>query len=49
MSSLYGMVADQVLEMNIVTADGYFVTASSRENTDLFWALRRGGASTWAW
>ncbi|KAH6666947.1 hypothetical protein B0J14DRAFT_603629 [Halenospora varia] len=47
MSPIYGMAADQVLSMNLVTPDGQFVTASSTENTDLFWALRGSGGSTW--
>jgi hypothetical protein len=47
MSSIYGLAADQVLSLNLVTADGHFVTASSTSNTDLFWALRGGGPSTW--
>lgn len=29
-----------------MTPDGLFVTANSTENTDLFWALRGGGGST---
>ncbi|TVY80870.1 FAD-linked oxidoreductase ZEB1 [Lachnellula suecica] len=45
MSLVYGTAADQVLEMSTVTADGNFVTASSTNNTDLFWALRGGGAT----
>ncbi|KAH8654145.1 hypothetical protein BGZ60DRAFT_386656 [Tricladium varicosporioides] len=47
MSPTYGMAADQVLSINIVTPDGEFVTASSTENKDLFWALRGSGGSTW--
>lgn len=47
LSSIYGTAADRVLEVNIVTPDGKFVTASSKQNTDLFWALRGGGGSTW--
>ncbi|KAF4975769.1 hypothetical protein FZEAL_7485 [Fusarium zealandicum] len=46
LSPLYGMGADQVLSIEVVTADGRFVTASEKENTDLFWALRGGGGST---
>ncbi|KAI5867229.1 FAD-binding domain-containing protein [Durotheca rogersii] len=46
LSSLYGMAADQVLSMEVVTADGRFVTASETSNPDLFWALRGGGGST---
>ncbi|KAI1208625.1 FAD-binding domain-containing protein [Annulohypoxylon truncatum] len=46
LSSLYGMAADQVLSMELVTADGRFVTASEISNPDLFWALRGGGGST---
>lgn len=47
LSSLYGMAADQVLNYEVVTADGRFVTANARENADLFWALRGGGGSTY--
>ncbi|KFZ17739.1 hypothetical protein V502_04430 [Pseudogymnoascus sp. VKM F-4520 (FW-2644)] len=46
MSSLYGMAADQVLAMEVVTANGRFVTADSTQNSDLFWALCGGGGST---
>lgn len=46
LSSLHGMGADQVLSLNVVTADGQFRIASPTENTDLFWALRGGGGST---
>ncbi|CAG8948804.1 hypothetical protein HYFRA_00001927 [Hymenoscyphus fraxineus] len=47
LSSLHGMGADQVLSMEVVTADGRFVTADFEHNTDLFWALRGGGGSTY--
>jgi hypothetical protein len=40
------MAADQVLAFEVVTADGRFVTASNSVNSDLFWALRGGGGST---
>ena len=40
------MASDQVLSLEVVTADGRFVTASPTQNTDLFWALRGGGGST---
>ncbi|KAI1135180.1 FAD-binding domain-containing protein [Hypoxylon sp. FL0543] len=46
LSSLYGMAADQVLSMEVVLADGRFVTASETSHPDLFWALRGGGGST---
>ncbi|KAJ8108141.1 hypothetical protein OPT61_g8375 [Boeremia exigua] len=46
LASIYGMAADQVLAYEVVTADGRFVTASDKANTDLFWALRGGGGST---
>ncbi|KAM7184182.1 hypothetical protein V8F20_012320 [Naviculisporaceae sp. PSN 640] len=47
LTSKYGLGADQALEINVVTADGRFLTASSEENQELFWALRGGGPSTY--
>jgi hypothetical protein len=46
LASIYGMAADQVLAFEVVTANGRFVTASESVNSDLFWALRGGGGST---
>ncbi|KAL8870335.1 MAG: hypothetical protein Q9198_007656, partial [Flavoplaca austrocitrina] len=40
---LYGLMADNFLEMTIVTADGSTVTANDRQNADLFWAMRGAG------
>ncbi|KAF2267965.1 FAD/FMN-containing isoamyl alcohol oxidase-like protein MreA [Lojkania enalia] len=40
-----GLMADQVLGLEIVTADGKFVHADPYKNTDLFWAIRGGGPS----
>ena len=47
LSSVYGMAADQVLAMEVVLPNGFFVTASPSRNPDLFWALRGGGGSTY--
>lgn len=44
-TSYYGLGADQMLSLEVVTADGRFVTADPNNNTDLFWALRGGGGS----
>lgn len=41
------MAADHVMALQVVTADGRFVTACSEENQDLFWAMRGGGGSTY--
>lgn len=46
LGSIHGMAADHVLSMEVVTADGQFVTADSTQNSDLFWALRGGGGGT---
>ncbi|KAK7914628.1 hypothetical protein PG985_012331 [Apiospora marii] len=42
----YGLGADQVLEMEVVTPMGDIVTANECQNQDLFWAMRGGGGST---
>lgn len=45
MSSIAGMGADQVLEMDVVLPSGRFVTVNEESYPDLFWALRGGGGS----
>ncbi|KAK3330477.1 hypothetical protein B0H66DRAFT_63722 [Apodospora peruviana] len=42
----YGLAADQVLEMEVVTPTGEIVTANECQNRDLFWSMRGGGGST---
>lgn len=43
MSSVYGLAADQVLALEVVLANGRFVTVTEESDRDLFWALRGGG------
>jgi FAD/FMN-containing dehydrogenase len=40
-----GLSIDNVLGVDMVLADGRFVTASAEENSDLFWAIRGGGGN----
>jgi hypothetical protein len=41
----HGLVVDNLLAAEVVTADGSIVVASAEEHTDLFWALRGGGGN----
>ncbi|TDZ36455.1 FAD-linked oxidoreductase ZEB1 [Colletotrichum trifolii] len=47
LSTSFGLSADNVLEWEVVTADGKLLTASPTENPDLFWALSGGGPGNW--
>lgn len=40
-----GLSIDNLLSVDMVLADGRFVTASAEENEDLFWAVRGGGGN----
>src|ERR1043166_2937511 len=41
----YGLTIDNLLEADMVLADGSFVTVNANQNADLFWAIRGGGGN----
>jgi FAD/FMN-containing dehydrogenase len=41
----YGLAAERLLAVELVTADGQLVRADRRNHRDLFWALRGGGGN----
>jgi hypothetical protein len=41
----HGFACDNLLSVDVVTADGRYLSASETENADLFWAVRGGGGN----
>ena len=41
----HGLTIDNLLEADMVLADGSFVTVNAKQNSDLFWAIRGGGGN----
>ena len=45
LSRKHGLTIDNLLEADMVLADGSFVTVNANQNSDLFWAIRGGGGN----
>ncbi|KAH0835910.1 hypothetical protein J3R83DRAFT_9806 [Lanmaoa asiatica] len=47
LSPSYGLAVDHLLEVELVTADGMIRRINAIQDSDLFWAIRGGGAGSW--
>ncbi|RAK96029.1 FAD-binding domain-containing protein [Aspergillus ibericus CBS 121593] len=47
LSPMYGLAADHVLELEVVTAQGDLIITNDNQHQDLFWALKGGGGGTY--
>ncbi|EGO02333.1 hypothetical protein SERLA73DRAFT_159274 [Serpula lacrymans var. lacrymans S7.3] len=47
LAPVYGLAADNVLEIEIVTADSTIRIVNANQDPELFWAVRGGGAGSW--
>lgn len=45
LSRKYGLTIDNLLEADMVLANGSFVTVNAKQHPDLFWAIRGGGGN----
>ena len=41
----YGLACDNLISVDVATADGQLLRASAQENEDLFWGIRGGGGN----
>ncbi|KAI7764123.1 hypothetical protein LZL87_006505 [Fusarium oxysporum] len=44
LSSTFGLAADNIYQVRVVTTQGHILTADATQNQDLLWAIRGGGA-----
>ncbi|KAK7052473.1 FAD-binding domain-containing protein [Favolaschia claudopus] len=47
LSRKFGLAADNAIQFQVVDASGHLLTVNRQSNSDLFWAIRGGGAGSW--